>query len=70
MLDFLPNQTVGLAGDAAFSGVYYGKSYPDDPSLGAVAVVYVKAPGASGKKQGSVTLLPMAELVGAKRIMR
>jgi hypothetical protein len=68
--DLSPNQAVGLADDAAFRGYFYGQSTPDDPVLGEVAVVYVKEPGQSGLKQGSVRLMAAALLVKVRSVMR
>ncbi len=68
--DLTPNQTVGLAQDAAFRGYYYGTTTAPDLTLGEIAIVYVSEPGASGRKQGVVTMFPVRELVAVKRVMR
>lgn len=67
--NLLPNQIIGLAGDADFRGYFYGPTNPD-PTLGEVAVVYVKERGQSGRKQGSVTLFPASALTKVERVMR
>ena len=68
--DLIPNQTVGLSADAGFRGVYYGLSTAIDPALGEIAVVYVSNAGATGRKQGAVTLLAICDLAPVQRVLR
>ena len=64
------NQTVGLESVPAFRGVFWGQSVPDDPVLGALAIVCVSEPGQTGKKKGAATIVAVVHLVPVQRIMR
>lgn len=68
--DLYPNQTVGLLSDAVFRGVFYGLINPPDEALGEIGLVYVKEPGATGRKQGAVTKFPVSDMARVGRIMR
>jgi len=68
MKDVQHNQTVGIKADAAFRGIVWGESTPPDPARGAVMLVYTKEPGATGKH--GCTLIPLAELVAVKVVLR
>jgi hypothetical protein len=62
------NMSVSLKSDPAFLGYLFGESYPPDPVLGPVMVVYIKEQGATGKR--GIRLFPLSDLVKVERVMR